>query len=164
MDGRTKSILPGRAETPDVRHAVLDALVLTELDRIRAVRRCAEGLLGSEGWNDDDAADVGLVVTELLQNAMEHGSRNDGAEAVRCRLTSRPEGVVEIEVHDPGTGKGFEALARRDVTAAPPLDAIRGRGLFLVHRMAESLERLRAGDGGSLVAVRLRAASPLDRR
>ena len=117
-------------------------------------------MLASEGWNEEDSADAGLVISELLQNAIEHGSRNDGAEAVRCRCTSRPEGTVEIVVHDPGTGKGFESLARRDVTTPPPLDAVRGRGLFLVHRMTETLDRSRAKDGGSLVAVRLRAADP----
>lgn len=164
MDRPFKPESVAREAAPEVRHAVLDVVVRTEFDRIRALRRCVEGLLACEGWNDDDAADVGLVVTELLQNAMEHGSRNDGAEAVGFTLTSKPEGTVEIEVYDPGTGEGFESLARRDVTAAPPLDAVRGRGLFLVHRMVESLERLRASDGGSLVAVRLRAASSVQRR
>lgn len=143
---------------PDEHGAVLHAVVPTTMDVIPCVRRLTEGLLACEGWSDDDAADAGLVVTELLQNAIEHGSRDDASETVACRLAALPGRAVRIEVTDPGTGRGYEALASRDVTKPPPLDAIRGRGLFLVHRMAEALSHARASGGGAVVSARLRAA------
>jgi anti-sigma regulatory factor (Ser/Thr protein kinase) len=116
-----------------------------------------EGLLASEGWGEEDVADVGLVATEVLQNAVEHGSKNDGSEAVEVRCTI-PAAEVWIEVTDPGTGKGPQSLLARDVTVAPPLDSSRGRGLYLVARMSKEMERGLAPAGGALVRVRFRRA------
>jgi anti-sigma regulatory factor (Ser/Thr protein kinase) len=128
---------------------------------VRPVRRVLEGLLTAEGWTEDDVADVGLVATEVIQNAVEHGSRNDGAEevVVRCALVGRE---VVIEVLDPGTGKGTRSLLERDVTVPPPVESSRGRGLYLVHRMARGMDRLHVEEGGSLVRVRFRGTAPED--
>jgi anti-sigma regulatory factor (Ser/Thr protein kinase) len=114
-----------------------------------------EGLLASEGWGEEDVADVGLVATEILQNAVEHGSRGDGSEAVEVRCTV-PAAEILIEVVDPGTGKGPESLLSRDVTVAPPLDSSRGRGLYLVNRMSKAMDRCLGPEGGSCVRVRFR--------
>jgi serine/threonine-protein kinase RsbW len=126
----------------------------TTLEMVRPVRRLLESLLASDGWGEDDVADVGLVATEVLQNAVEHGSRNDGRESVevRCELLG---GVVEIEVTDPGTGKGPDSLLAQDPDRPPPEDSSRGRGLYLVQRIAHGMERIRTADGGSRVRVRM---------
>jgi anti-sigma regulatory factor (Ser/Thr protein kinase) len=114
-----------------------------------------EALLGCEGWGEEDVADAGLVATEVIQNAVEHGSRNDGSEQVEVRCDLAAEGIV-LEVSDPGTGKGPASLLARDVTVVPPVDSSRGRGLYLVHRMAERLERSTGVAGGSVVRVRMK--------
>ena len=126
---------------------------------MRPVRKMLEGLLGSDGWGEDDIADVGLVATEVIQNAVEHGSRNDGVEyvEVRCALEG---GAIVIEVTDPGTGKGPESLLLRDVTVPPPVDSSRGRGLYLVHRMSREMDRARSSVGGSVVRVRFQGSAP----
>jgi serine/threonine-protein kinase RsbW len=129
--------------------------VPTSLEYVRPVRKMLEGLLASEGWGEEDVADVGLVATEILQNAVEHGSRNDGRESVEVRC-SIPAAEILIEVADPGTGKGPESLLSRDVTIAPPLDSSRGRGLYLVNRMSKAMDRCLGPAGGSLVRVRFR--------
>jgi anti-sigma regulatory factor (Ser/Thr protein kinase) len=140
--------------TTENQSPVLTVVIPTTLEHVRPVRKILEGLLGCEGWGEDDVADAGLVATEVIQNAVEHGSRNDGTEhvEVRCSLEA---GAFLVEVADPGTGKGPAVLLARDVTHAPPLDASRGRGLYLVHRMSQRMERLLGPGGGSVVRVRL---------
>ena len=118
-----------------------------------------EGLLGGEGWGEDDVADVGLVATEVIQNAVEHGSRADGAEQVEIRCTIKGK-VVEIEVVDPGTGKGTRDLLARDVVTPPPIESSRGRGLYLVNRMSQAMERGVSPRGGSVVRVRVVGPGP----
>lgn len=54
---------------------ILTVRIPTVLDAVRPVRKAVEALLASVGWTEDDAADAGLVVTEIVQNAVEHGSR-----------------------------------------------------------------------------------------
>lgn len=133
----------------------LSVRIPTSLEYVRPVRRLLECLLAAEGWGEDDVADVGLIATEVLQNAVEHGSKNDGSEVVdvECALVSRE---IVIQVEDPGTGKGTQSLLSRDVTVPPPLDSSRGRGLYLVHRMTKAMERGASRGGGSLVRVRIK--------
>ena len=137
----------------DARPVSLVVEIPSSLDFVGPVRRVLEGLLASHGWGEEDVADVGLVATEVLQNAVEHGSRNDGAEAVRVACTVKGTEIL-IDVDDPGSGKGPQSLLARDVTVPPPVDSSRGRGLYLVHRMAHELHREHRVDGGGRVRVR----------
>lgn len=141
----------------DARPVSLVVVMPSSLELVGPVRRVLEGLLASQGWGEEDVADVGLVATEVLQNAVEHGSRNDGGEAVRvdCSVLGAE---IRIDVDDPGTGKGPQALLSRDVTVPPPVDSSRGRGLYLVHRMSHEMNRERLPDGGGRVRVRFRPA------
>ncbi len=127
--------------------------VPTNLLYVRPVRKMIEAVLKSEDWSEDDVDDTALVVTEVVQNAIEHGSLCDGLERVSviCRLGER---AVELEVEDPGTGKNPDELLDRDVTAPIPLEATRGRGLFLIHRLCASLTRERLESGRIQVCVR----------
>lgn len=127
--------------------------VPTDLVYVRPVRKMIEAVLKSEDWSEDDVDDTALVITEVVQNAIEHGSLCDGKERVRvvCRLEPR---ALELDVDDPGTGKDPGELLSRDVTAPVPIEAVRGRGLFLIHRMCSRLVRQRMEDGRVQVRVR----------
>ena len=144
---------------PEALPGELVLVVPTDLVYVRPVRKIIEGLLLSQGWGEDDAGDVGLVVTEMVQNAIEHGSRADGRERVdlRCRLN---EDSVILEASDPGTGKDPQLLLARDVTSSVPLDDPRGRGLYLIHRLAAEFDRSLRRAGGCLVRVRMECDTP----
>jgi anti-sigma regulatory factor (Ser/Thr protein kinase) len=126
----------------------------TSLVFVRPVRKMVEALLAAQGWEEEAIEDAGLVFTEVLQNAIEHGSRCDGSESVDvlCRVD---EDDVVFEVTDPGTGKDPADVIRRDVTLPIPPEEPRGRGLFLIHRMARRLERSLAVHGGVVIRVRV---------
>ena len=143
---------------PEGTPSALRIRIPTDLLFVRFVRKMLEGLLASEGWGEEDVADAGLVATEVIQNAVEHGSRNDGSEAVEvaCSFEGGTPASLVVEVSDPGTGKGPQSLLARDVTHPPPDASSRGRGLYLVHRMSHTMDRERGGGGGSVVRVRLR--------
>lgn len=127
--------------------------VPTDLAFVRPVRKMVEALLGGEGWEEDDVDDVALVVTEIVQNAIEHGSRCDGGEQIE--LACQLEGpAVVMEVRDPGTGKDPREAVERDVSLPVPLDAERGRGLFLIGRLCDQFDREIMESGGMLVRVR----------
>ena len=126
----------------------------TDLSNVRPVRKMVEALLAAQGCDEERVEDAGLVLTEMLQNAIEHGSKADGTEevVVLCRLEA---GWVHLEVVDPGTGKDPREVLRRDVTQPPPPDAARGRGLFLIHRMSCDMARDLSDAGGCRLSVRL---------
>ena len=125
----------------------------SDLSLVRPFRKMFEGLLAGQAWSEESVEDAALVATEVVQNAIEHGSRNDGSERIEVRIVMLPGGC-QLEVFDPGTGKTPQALLTRDVSLPPDLESPRGRGLYLIHRMSVSFERLRAGLG-CCVRVRL---------
>ena len=123
---------------------------------MRPVRKMVESLLQAQGWIEDDVDDASLIITEIVQNAVEHGSRNDGTELVQVRVGMQPD-AVEFCVVDPGTGEDPQEALARDVEVMPPMDEPRGRGLFLIYRLAGAMERSIAETGGLCVQARKKA-------
>ena len=130
----------------------------TDLGFVRPVRKMLEGLLYAQGWLEDDVDDACLILTEILQNAVEHGSRADGRENVQVLIHPRVD-AVEIRVEDPGTGEDPHLAVDRDVETPVPLDEARGRGLFLINRMVQSFDRRIAIAGGLCVSARKETAT-----
>ena len=141
---------------PEGLSAPVSLLLVTDLVFVRAARKMLEGLLNAHGWEEESVEEVALVATELVQNAIEHGSKNDGTESVQLGIHLDADAVI-LEMTDPGTGKDPTLLLSRDVEQAVPLDAPRGRGLFLVNRLARRLERSRDANGGCRVRARMEA-------
>jgi serine/threonine-protein kinase RsbW len=126
--------------------------VPSHLASVRPVRRMLEALLDAQGWAEDDVDDVALIVTEVVQNAVEHGSRGDGAETIAVWVHALPR-ALEIVVEDPGTGRDPHLALQRDVTAPVPVEDTRGRGLYLVYRLTSRFERSLTDGGGLRVRV-----------
>jgi anti-sigma regulatory factor (Ser/Thr protein kinase) len=112
-----------------------------------------EGLLLSQGWVEDDVDDASLMITEIVQNAVEHGSRADGQESIQVELRMESNSV-EFVVIDPGTGDDPALALKRDVETRPSLDDPRGRGLYLIFRLAYEMDRSIAKGGGLCVRAR----------
>lgn len=130
----------------------------TRLEMVRPLRKMLVAVLQAQGWDEDALEDAALVATEVLQNAVEHGSRHDGSEEVDVLLSVLAD-ACELVVRDPGSGKGPQSLLARDPAQPPDPSSDRGRGLFLVHRLAVSLERGCEGPG-ACVRVRLALRRP----
>lgn len=143
---------------PEGLPAAVRLTVPTDLVFVRPARKMVEGLLQGQAWPEEAVEEAVLVATELVQNAIEHGSMADGTEEAWVLLTL-DEASVEMAVGDPGTGKDPRLLLDRDVTEPVPLDAPRGRGLFLINRLATRLERCQDDAGGCCVRVRLECSS-----
>lgn len=92
-----------------------------------------------EGWDQTEGANVVLLTSELVTNAVVH-PRGVGNSPVLLRLT-RYESHVRVDVED--SGDGFQ-----HVQSARPEDE-RGRGLFLVDRFSDrwGREHVQTDDG-----------------
>lgn len=138
---------------PDALPAAFELRIPTLLAFVRPVRKMVEGLLIAQEWEEDDYDDVGLILTEVVQNAIEHGSAGDGSEWVRLTCHLDTLGFT-LDVIDPGTGRDPQIALDKDPTEQPPLDAARGRGLFLINRLAKQFERSLGTHGGLHIWVR----------
>ena len=144
---------------PDSLPAPVALEVPTDLVFVRPVRKMLEGLLYALEWVEDDVDDACLILTEILQNAVEHGSKGAGLERVQVVIHVRKTSV-DLRVEDPGTGKDPRAALTRDVETPVPLEEARGRGLYLIHRMAATFERSILPSGGLCVAARKECGAP----
>lgn len=90
-------------------------------------------VLADAGW-DGDADTVILAVHEAMVNAQRHAG---GVTGATVSLDGR---AVLVEVRD--RGRGFDVPQSPDM---PDPAAERGRGLFLIRRLADRADVVRAG-------------------
>jgi anti-sigma regulatory factor (Ser/Thr protein kinase) len=103
-------------------------------------RRQLQDLLVGAGWSGDVEGAL-LAFHEALVNAHQHGG---GATRAEARVDGA---VLVVQIWDQGTG--FDVSDRP--AAVPEPMAERGRGLWLISRVASDWEMRRDQDGVSLL-------------
>jgi len=100
------------------------------------------------------ALNVPVALTEALSNAIIRGNREDPGKHVQVRTLVDP-GRVVLEVRDEGQGFDLDACL---VDPTTPDQVLRedGRGLFLMRKLMDRVERLDANPHGSIVRLTLR--------
>ena len=92
---------------------------------------------------------VPVALTEALSNAILYGSAQQGGALVTVRAGMAHRSLV-LEVADEGPGFDLEACTR-DPTAPENLEREDGRGLFLMRRLMDRVERY--GGHGNVVRM-----------
>jgi serine/threonine-protein kinase RsbW len=95
---------------------------------------------------------VPVALTEALSNAILRGNRDDPSKYVRVRAEVDTERLV-LEVGDEGEGFDFAELI--DPTSPGNINREDGRGLFLMHKLMDRVERVDA-PRGNIVRMTLR--------
>ncbi|HEY5833862.1 ATP-binding protein [Streptomyces sp.] len=114
----------------------------------RARRAVAEAL--PYGLRHQLTADLGLLTSELVTNAIRHGSQREVDDLVELVLWPA-DGHYWLAVSDPGTGSG--AGSHTPAVAHPDADSETGRGLLLVDHLATAWTvRPRPTRGTSVIA------------
>ena len=100
------------------------------------------------------ALNVPVALTEALSNAILRGNHDDAAKSVRVRAEVNTVRLV-LEVRDEGMGFDLERCTEDPTT---PANLLRedGRGLFLMRRLMDHVERY--SDGGNVVRLILHRA------
>ena len=98
------------------------------------------------------ALNVPVALSEALSNAILRGNKENLAKHVRVRTSVDPSCLV-VEVTD--EGKGFDLdLCTPDPTAPENLLREDGRGLFLMRKLMDRVERF--AEGGNVIRMTLR--------
>jgi len=100
------------------------------------------------------ALNVPVALTEALSNAILRGNRDDSSRSVHVRAEVTASRLV-LEVRDEGTGFDLDACTE-DPTTPENLLREDGRGLFLMRRLMDQVERF--SDGGNVVRLTLNRA------
>lgn len=91
------------------------------------------------------AFNVPVALTEALSNAILRGNHDDPAKQVHVRARIDTRGLV-VEVADEGTGFDLDA-SLIDPTTPDNIGREDGRGLFLMRKLMDRVERVDAPNG-----------------
>lgn len=132
-------------------HVALDIEIPSDVSYIDGVvelaaKRCHELHIPSSKCT----LNVRVALAEALSNAILRGNGATGKH-VRVRAMVSDESLV-FEIVDEGPGFDIEAT-RRDPTTAENIQKEDGRGLFLMHRLMDRVERFSAD--GNVVRLTL---------
>lgn len=103
---------------------------------LRLVERLVEDVCQVYGVNEDCYGNMLIAVTEAVNNAIQHGNKNDLEKFVRIGFESE-DGLLIFSITDEGTGFDYQNLA--DPTDPENLDKISGRGVFLMTQLSDMI-------------------------
>ena len=108
-----------------------DTKYLEKVEKLSS--KVARYALLSESENDD----LGIVTTELVNNAIHHGNKNDPTKKVKILFTVDSK-KLELRIYD--EGNGFDPDKLKDPLAPENLFSESGRGIFLIRNLMDSLD------------------------
>ncbi|MDQ8203431.1 SpoIIE family protein phosphatase [Pelagicoccus sp. SDUM812003] len=126
------------------------------LDAVAEVSALLKSFCQRQGIDETLWPQIDLAFCECLNNAVEHGCREDPKKIVK--VDWRWEGTfLSIDVEDPG--EYFDAPKGPDLPEDPMAES--GRGCFIIDSIAESHTRQKT-DYGQKVSILIRAHPPAD--
>ncbi len=113
---------------------------------------CCELTCETGNFSKDDLNDISISVIEACTNALEHGNRSNPELNVRVVFRRHPD-HLEVEVSDFGEGFDFEDYLRH-IPDPSDIEHQRGRGIFIMKEMMDSLEFEKLPERGMKVILR----------
>jgi serine/threonine-protein kinase RsbW len=120
---------------------------------LHQARQFMDGITREAGLDDADRAAFELAITEVVSNAIRHGSPRGAEDRVTLRVVDEETRIV-VTIQDQGVGFVPEQITLPD----PRTFADHGRGLYLIHALADEVEYSRT-DGTSVRLVKKKKAA-----
>ena len=124
------------------------------MENIRIVESFIDNSKDRFQIDDDIYGNIMVAVTESVNNAIRHGNKFDKDKNVFLRLSVEPS-TLRFEIED--EGMGFDYTNLPDPTAPENIENPGGRGIFLIHALADEVQFL---DEGRKVQLMFRVSTP----
>jgi serine/threonine-protein kinase RsbW len=108
-----------------------------------------EGILRGYGADESVIADVAISVSELVNNAINHGNKSSEVKCVRVTI-KRNGKEISITILD--EGEGFNPDEIDDPLADENLLKEAGRGIFIVKSLMDGV-RINQQNGGTSITI-----------
>ena len=108
-----------------------------------------EGILRGYGADESVIADVAISVSELVNNAINHGNKSSEAKSVKVTI-SRNGKNISITILD--EGEGFNPEEIEDPLADENLLKEAGRGIFIVKSLMDGV-KIDQQNGGTAITI-----------
>ena len=122
-------------------------------DELMRVDILTEDIARSMGFDDSARADLGICVTEAVNNAIVHAHHRRADLTIEIRFERYPD-YLRVSVRD--YGDGFEVANLADPTEPENLLKVTGRGVHLIRALMDSLEFHSLDVGTEVVMIKRR--------
>lgn len=123
----------------------------SSIDYLEKIEAISEKIAGDIGMDESSSDDLSIAVTELVNNAIHHGNKDDKSKKVT--VTFSP-GKKQIKVSIRDEGNGFIPEKVKDPVAPENLLAESGRGIYLVRALMDDLKINITGSGSEIVIIK----------
>jgi serine/threonine-protein kinase RsbW len=118
------------------------------VNHLAEVEKITSAIAAEAGFDESSTDDLSIAITELFNNAIHHGNKNDSSKDVTLTYTLHPN-YLAIAVAD--QGKGFIPNSIKNPLAPENLLSESGRGIYLVKMLMDDLTFNFLPDGCEIV-------------
>jgi len=115
----------------------------SDIEQLKVVETLVDKLSKKLGVSDEVYGKILISTVEAVNNAILHGNKGDISKMVTVNI-SADGNVLDITVTD--EGEGFEYGNLPDPTDPKNIENLHGRGVFLMRRLADSIEYNTSGN------------------
>lgn len=126
----------------------------SKISSIREVENAIDIITAENGVHQESYGKILIATLEAVNNAILHGNRSDENKYVDVEI-SLENNILKIKVTDEGAG--FRPKEVPDPTEPENLEAVNGRGVFLMKKLADEIEFNKKGNSVTMTFKMIRS-------
>jgi len=115
----------------------------SKIDNLRAVENAIDNITGEAGIGQDNYGKILVSILEAVNNAIIHGNKADIKKTVNIEFRIDKNDLIVVVTDE---GKGFIPDEIPDPTDPGNIEAINGRGVFLMNKLADDIQFNKRGN------------------
>ncbi len=125
--------------------------ITSDIVNLERVEQFTEKFMHLIDIPDDQKEDILIAVTELVNNAIIHGNKQDKSKHVSiCFIAS----IHEVSVSVTDEGKGFDPSKVGNPLDPDNIERISGRGIFLLNKLMDSIDYSFSDNGSTITIIK----------
>lgn len=122
-------------------------------DSLHIVEKLIDDVCAELHLDEDYYGNILIAVTEAVNNAINHGNKQDPNKTVSFDFTENDDNSLKFKISDQGDGFDFENIP--DPTNPENLEKLNGRGVFLMKQLSDEVT---FDDNGRVVELSFKLA------
>ncbi len=128
--------------------------IVSKIGNLRIIENAIDNITAETGINQDNYGKILIGTLEAVNNAIIHGNKSDESKFVSVDIKM---GDSNLEVTIADEGKGFKPSEVPDPTRPENIEALNGRGIFLMSKLADDIKFNKKGNKVTLIFKNVRA-------
>jgi serine/threonine-protein kinase RsbW len=126
----------------------------SSVSNLRIVENAIDEIMDEIGITKENYGKILVSTLEAVNNAILHGNNSDVVKMVDVELTYKDKNL-KIKITD--EGNGFIPEKVPDPTIPQNIEAVNGRGIFLMSRLADNIKYSKKGNAVTMMFKNIRS-------